>query len=72
MYPDPSPGGFDGPESCGIAPPANVISVSYVADEVELTAAYMERECTEYAKLGMAGVSIFYSSGDNGSLPSFL
>ena len=65
-YPDPLPGGFTGPESCGTAKPANVISTSFDSQEVEMTAAYEIRQCNEYAKLGMMGVTFLYSSGDNG------
>lgn len=43
-----------------------MISTSYGADEVELTAFYAQRQCAEYAKLGLQGVTILYSSGDDG------
>ncbi|KZT44233.1 subtilisin-like protein [Sistotremastrum suecicum HHB10207 ss-3] len=66
IYPDPAPGGFKGKESCGIVKPANVISISYGADEVEFTDFYQIRECQEHAKLGMMGVTVLYASGDNG------
>ncbi|KAF7357282.1 Serine protease S53 [Mycena sanguinolenta] len=66
IYPDPLPGGFKGPESCGIIPPPHTISISYSQDEVTISARSAMRQCTEYAKLGMMGTSIFYSSGDNG------
>jgi len=66
IYPDPLPGGFKGPESCGIVAPPFVVSVSYGQDEAGVTAAYANRQCTEYAKLGMMGTSVLYSSGDNG------
>jgi len=66
IYPDPSPGGFKGPESCGIVAPPFVVSVSYGQDEASVTAAYANRQCTEYAKLGMMGTSVLYSSGDDG------
>ncbi|KZT44232.1 subtilisin-like protein [Sistotremastrum suecicum HHB10207 ss-3] len=66
IYPDPLPGGFKGKESCGIVKPANVISISYGADEVEFTDFYQIRECQEHAKLGMMGVTVLYASGDNG------
>lgn len=65
IYPDPLPGGFKG-DSCGIVKPANVISTSYGSQEPEMTAAYQIRQCNEYGKLGMMGVTILYSSGDNG------
>ncbi|KAF8517279.1 subtilisin-like protein [Hysterangium stoloniferum] len=66
IYPDTRTGGFNQPESCGIVKPANVISTSYGSQEIEMTAAYQFRQCSEYAKLGMMGVTILYSSGDNG------
>ncbi|KAJ6476116.1 subtilisin-like protein [Mycena sanguinolenta] len=66
IYPDPLPGGFKGPESCGIIPPPHTISISYAQDEVTISARSAMRQCTEYAKLGMMGTSVFYSSGDNG------
>ncbi|KAF8141189.1 peptidase S8/S53 domain-containing protein [Boletus edulis] len=66
IYPDPYGGGYEGPEACGTVTPANVISTSYGYDEAELSAAYTARQCAEYAKLGLMGVTILYSSGDYG------
>ncbi|KAH7925311.1 subtilisin-like protein [Leucogyrophana mollusca] len=65
-YPDYSPGGYAGPEDCGTVKPAYVISTSYGYDEADLTPFYAERQCAEYAKLGLMGVTILYSSGDDG------
>jgi tripeptidyl-peptidase-1 len=42
----------------------NVISTSYSSNEADLTAKYEQRQCLEYMKLGLQGVSILYSSGD--------
>ena len=39
---------------------------SYGYDESALSAVYEERQCNEYMKLGLMGVSILYSSGDYG------
>ncbi|KAJ7624321.1 subtilisin-like protein [Mycena polygramma] len=66
IYPDPLPGGFKGPESCGIIPPPHTVSISFSQDEVTISAASAMRQCTEYGKLGMMGTSVFYSSGDDG------
>lgn len=66
IYPDTFPGGFDEPESCGIVKPANVISTSYGFTEVLATPAYEIRQCNEYGKLGLMGVTFLYSSGDYG------
>ena len=66
IYPDPSKGGYDGPEYCGTAKPTNVISISYAYNEADLTPFYTARQCLEYAKLGLMGVTVLYSSGDHG------
>ncbi|OBZ66344.1 Aorsin [Grifola frondosa] len=65
IYPDPF-GGYQGPESCGIVKPAFIISTSYGHNEADLTPAYAQRQCAEYGKLGLMGVTILYSSGDVG------
>ncbi|KAH0829150.1 peptidase S8/S53 domain-containing protein [Lanmaoa asiatica] len=66
IYPDTQPGGYMGPEACGTVKPAYVISTSYGYNEADLTPFYTERQCAEYAKLGLMGVTVLYSSGDNG------
>ncbi|KAF7800219.1 hypothetical protein EIP86_011466 [Pleurotus ostreatoroseus] len=67
-YPDPfnSSISYEGPAACGTVKPAYVISTSYSYDEADLTPSYTARQCAEYAKLGLMGVTILYSSGDNG------
>lgn len=64
-YPDPVAGGFKG-QDCGTVAPTNVISTSYGFNEADLTPAYEQRQCAEYMKLGLAGTTILYSSGDSG------
>ncbi|KAF9561786.1 subtilisin-like protein [Agrocybe pediades] len=66
IYPDPLPGGFKGPESCGVIAPPHTVSVSYLQDESGVTPAFANRQCSEYAKLGLMGTTVFHSSGDNG------
>ncbi|KDQ49908.1 hypothetical protein JAAARDRAFT_63466 [Jaapia argillacea MUCL 33604] len=66
IYPDPYGGGYEGPESCGIIKPPNVVSTSYGQDEVTVTTAYAMRQCIEYAKLGLMGTTVLYASGDYG------
>ncbi|KAJ6454702.1 subtilisin-like protein [Mycena sanguinolenta] len=53
-------------QDCGTITPARVISTSYGYNEADLSPFYTARQCAEYAKLGMQGVTIIYSSGDNG------
>ncbi|PPQ70652.1 LOW QUALITY PROTEIN: hypothetical protein CVT26_010074, partial [Gymnopilus dilepis] len=62
IYPDDSYSSQD----CGTIKPANVISTSYGYNEADLTPAYATRQCIEYGKLGLMGVTVLYSSGDNG------
>ncbi|EGO00779.1 hypothetical protein SERLA73DRAFT_159455 [Serpula lacrymans var. lacrymans S7.3] len=64
-YPDTSAGGYNG-KDCGTVTPANVISTSYTYNEGDLSVSYATRQCAEYAKLGLMGVTILYSSGDSG------
>ena len=46
--------------------PTNVVSISYGGQEADLPASYQQRQCNEYMKLGMQGVSVVVSSGDSG------
>ncbi|CAK7236917.1 hypothetical protein SCUCBS95973_009771 [Sporothrix curviconia] len=59
-------GQYSNAVNCGTAAPTNVISTSYSYNEGDLTAAYEQRQCNEYMKLGLQGVTIVYSSGDFG------
>ncbi len=65
-YPSPIEGGYPGPMACGTVKPASVISVSYAWHEVEYPAAYLRRQCLEFLKLGLQGVSAVVASGDCG------
>ncbi|KAF8173454.1 peptidase S8/S53 domain-containing protein [Pholiota molesta] len=67
IYPDSDhfPNGYNKTD-CGIVKPANVISTSYGYNEADLSPIYAKRQCAEYGKLGLMGVTVLYSSGDNG------
>jgi tripeptidyl-peptidase I len=65
-YPDPAPGGYNGSLQCGVYQPTNVISISYSSDEATLPLSYQRRQCDEFMKLGMQGVSVCVASGDSG------
>ena len=65
LYPDTATGGYKGVD-CGKFSPAKVISTSYGYNEADLTPAYELRQCDEYMKLGLQGVTVLYSSGDSG------
>jgi tripeptidyl-peptidase-1 len=51
---------------CGTYKPTNVISLSYEAAEAVYSPFYAQRQCHEYMKLGLQGISILFSSGDSG------
>ncbi|ORY58836.1 putative protease S8 tripeptidyl peptidase I [Pseudomassariella vexata] len=65
-YPDPSPGGYNGTLQCGIYKPPNVFSFSYGGQEADVPIAYQKRQCHEFLKLGLQGVSFLFASGDLG------
>ena len=65
-YPDPRKGGYKGKAQCGIYKPTNVLSLSYGGQEAGVAIAYQKRQCNEYLKLGLQGVSILFASGDAG------
>ncbi|RAO73388.1 uncharacterized protein BHQ10_009400 [Talaromyces amestolkiae] len=62
VYPDPQ----EGQLQCGVYKPTNVISASYGQAEIDLPAKYVERQCNEFLKLGLSGVTIMFASGDYG------
>lgn len=62
----PDANGYNHTEDCGLWAPTSVISTSYGYNEHDLSPAYERRQCNEYMKLGLKGVSFIYSSGDNG------
>ena len=71
-YPDQRTGGWQGKLMCGTYKPTNVISLSYGGQESDLPIAYQRRQCLEYMKLGLQGVSFLFASGDSGVSSKFL
>lgn len=65
-YPDPNPGGYKGELQCGVYEPTNVISISYGGGESDVPDYYVKRRCNEIMKLGLQGVTVVISSGDDG------
>lgn len=65
IYPD-ELGGYKGPKNCGGFAASKVISSSYGYNEADLTPRYERRQCGEYLKLGLQGVTFLFSSGDSG------
>ncbi|KAI0775195.1 subtilisin-like protein [Trametes elegans] len=62
---DPNIDGVVYNEDCGTAPPSNVFSISFTGGE-DLPAFYMERQCKEFGKLSMMGMTFLVASGDDG------
>ena len=52
--------------SCGSAKAPNVVSNSQADHEYRFPQFYLERQCNEFAKLGLMGVTILYSPGNSG------
>lgn len=65
-YPDTLPGGYNKTKQCGVYRPANVISISYGEQENQLPNGYQQRQCNEFGKLGLQGITITVASGDYG------
>ena len=53
-------------KDCGIYSPTNVITVSYGASEIFYPESLQKRQCHEFLKLGLQGVTVAISSGDGG------
>ncbi|KAI0870438.1 peptidase S8/S53 domain-containing protein [Hypoxylon argillaceum] len=60
------PNAYTGQPMCGAYNATKVISVSYGRNEGDRPASYTARECMEYMKLGLMGVTLLFSSGDTG------
>ncbi|KAF9893306.1 hypothetical protein FE257_011736 [Aspergillus nanangensis] len=65
-YPNPAANGYKGQLQCGVYKPTNVISISYGGWESTLPIHYQRRQCQEWMKLGLQGVSVIVASGDSG------
>ncbi|KAF2232132.1 subtilisin-like protein [Viridothelium virens] len=68
QYPDPNDNemGYQGQLQCGGSPTSNVFSFSYGQIEGALPRFYQQRQCHEWMKLGLQGVSVLFASGDSG------
>jgi len=66
LYPNPVEGGYNKTADCGTITPAKVVSVSYAWNEGNLPEAYLRRQCQQFAKLGLMGVSVITASADCG------
>ncbi|POV96871.1 hypothetical protein PSHT_14888, partial [Puccinia striiformis] len=58
------PGGSG--KGCVLTKPANVLVITYGMSEISSPRAALVRQCEEYAKMGLMGISVIVASGDNG------
>ncbi|KAF7318745.1 Peptidase S53 domain-containing protein [Mycena chlorophos] len=65
VYPDPAPGGYHA-QDCGTISAPYVVTVSYSEDEASVTEKAAVRQCNEYGKLGLMGMTFLYPAGDHG------
>ena len=65
-FPDPRPGGYNQSTDCGTQRPPNVLSISYGESEANFPKEYLQRQCFEFLKLGLMGVTVVVGSGDDG------
>ncbi|ATY62440.1 aorsin endoprotease precursor [Cordyceps militaris] len=66
-YPSVQPGGYNQTTDCGtIVNPTKVLSISYAWDEASYPNEYLRRQCLEFLKLGLQGVTVVVSSADCG------
>ncbi|KAF3932549.1 Aorsin [Dactylellina cionopaga] len=66
VYPNPAAGGYKGQIMCGKYDPTLVLSISFGGNEADYTRKYAIRQCNEFLKLGLMGVSVLWASGDFG------
>ncbi|KAK4120474.1 subtilisin-like protein [Parathielavia appendiculata] len=64
--PLPPTGSVDGGLDCGTITPPNVLSISYAWPETDYPTDYLERQCLEFLKLGLQGVTVIVATGDAG------
>ncbi|KAI1371567.1 subtilisin-like protein [Hypoxylon crocopeplum] len=62
------PGTYKGERMCGVYKPTNVISISYSRAESSYSVNYQMRQCNEWMKLGLQGVTVVGSAGNSGPL----
>lgn len=66
VSPNWAPGNNSGVHKCGGFKPPNGISISYCDMENIFAQNYIQRQCFEFLKLGLQGVSVVVASGDVG------
>ena len=63
----PSVHGYNKPTDCGTLSPPNVISISFTWSEADFPPQYLFRQCYEFLKLGLQGITVVVSTSDWGT-----
>ncbi|KAG6810219.1 hypothetical protein H0H92_012845 [Tricholoma furcatifolium] len=63
--PNPLPGGYNA-HSCGTVTAPYVVSNSQADYEHRFPQFYLERQCAEFGKLGLMGITVLYAAGNTG------
>ncbi|KAK4455418.1 peptidase S8/S53 domain-containing protein [Podospora aff. communis PSN243] len=68
IWPNPTshPSNYNGSD-CGRYTPPRVITIQHVGNEAEFSPAYARRQCLEFLKLGLQGVTVLAATGDRGT-----
>ncbi|KAF3927832.1 Aorsin [Dactylellina cionopaga] len=66
-FPDPLPGGYNKTADCGTLSPPKVLSISFAYVEAAFPPEYLYRQCLEYLRLGLMGVTVVVSTSDYGT-----
>ncbi|KAG5633415.1 hypothetical protein H0H81_007988, partial [Sphagnurus paluster] len=64
--PDIRPGGLQ-THDCGTVKPPYVVSNSQANQEHAYSQFYLQRQCAEFGKLGLMGVTVLYAAGNTGT-----
>jgi tripeptidyl-peptidase I len=67
VYPNPYwAAGYKGKRMCGVYRPTNVVVIPYSPAEASWPDAYLKRQCNEFLKLSLRGITVVAPSGDTG------
>ncbi|PKS12421.1 hypothetical protein jhhlp_000627 [Lomentospora prolificans] len=67
IFPSTEPGGYNSTSDCGTHTPPKVIGIAYGWNEAEFSDTYVKRQCLEFLKLGLQGITVVTGSADRGT-----
>ena len=66
IFPSEGEGGYNSSD-CGTHTPPRVIGIAYAWNEAQFSDTYVKRQCLEFLKLGLQGVTVVAGSADRGT-----